>query len=647
MVQEMAEMNALGLKHPFMVSACLLFLFYSLLFSQMEGDKRVITGEAIRQAGLIRLNELFLLIDEWQGNSVDGFDWRLSPNALETVQQQNWLILLNGHPFPVTLLHTNNLNLLPVSVEQIDSVVVINTPSLYHNAFSDRGIIHIYSAKKEDGLALHGRMALGNETGDPGPYRYTPYKTPNRDRVAHDESFGLSYAFQDLYLGLHQKNLVHYPTSESILQRVWYPLTGDDYPRIDVNATFFDGYYKKHQWHVGYTFNRDHLFVKPFGREIPVNRTLIFGALNGIVAWNIRYALSYHNSYCFERDNMYHLNFDRRIQYLQVQTWRQFNHTYVGLGFQQYRLTSGYLQGTKKSNMLKCNLAHKNRINNRLQQDICGQILISADFTTLKFSLGYGYDLSDTWHLHSIVAYSERHHDETDDYDGLPPGWVTIHTIEDNKKNRLASVDFYGRCKLFGSIEGMLGVKYRKHLAAFVEEQPFHYQWQSDAFTGPLTLHTSASGETVSLTAQLAYHVNRHLAHNLFYQNRLSVSGDVVFQEAWMPIPRHKLTYTIALQPFNHASIWTKLTWLSKSEWPDYRYVVEESDGKYRDHTPEILKWDLALQKSIWKKRLRGSLVFRNLLNKIERYHPAGAVHYLRFYVQVELDIHSLWAVNH
>ena len=137
--------------------------------------------------------------------------------------------------------------------------------------------------------------------------------------MAHDESFGISYARWNLHLGLHQKNLVHYPTSEPMLNRVWHPLIGNDYPRIDVNSTFFDGRYKKQKWQIGYTYNRDHLFVKAMGREIPVRRTLYFGSVNGALTQNIKYSLFYQNSYLFERTNIYNLNFDRRIQLIQAQ----------------------------------------------------------------------------------------------------------------------------------------------------------------------------------------------------------------------------------------------------------------------------------------------------------------------------------------
>ena len=78
----------------------------------------------------------------------------------------------------------------------------------------------------------------------------------------------------------------------------------------------------------------------------------------------------------------------------------------------------------------------------------------------------------------------------------------------------------------------------------------------------------------------------------------------------------------------------------------DFKKVRKTSDFNYNYITSEIVNWDLALQKSVWKKRLRGSLVFRNLLNKKHIYHPVGALFYLRFFVQVELDVHSLFTMN-
>jgi hypothetical protein len=46
---------------------------------------------------------------------------------------------------------------------------------------------------------------------------------------------------------------------------------------------------------------------------------------------------------------------------------------------------------------------------------------------------------------------------------------------------------------------------------------------------------------------------------------------------------------------------------------------------------------DAAAEKWFWQRRLRASLLFRNLLGQEERYHPIGAALDLRFYLRVEL----------
>jgi hypothetical protein len=628
------------------MSGCLFILLFTLLIAQTESGRQVITREEIRHAGLIRLNEIFILINDWQGASVDGFDWRMSANALGSIQDQHWIILLNGQRISLELLHSNNLNLLPISVEQIDSVIVLSVPQLAFHEFSDQGLIHFYSCQQDSGLALHGRLALGNEAGDPGPYRYTPYKTTNVDRAAHDDSYGLSYAAADLHLGLHQKNLVHYPTSEPMLNRVWYPLTGDDYPRIDVNTTFFDGRYKKQHWNMGYTSNRDHLFVKPMGREIPVNRTVYFGTINGALSENLFYSFFYQNNYLYERRNVYTLNFDRRIQLLQAQVRASFNHTAFGIGLEKQIFSSKHLTGDRENSHIKFSVSNTLAYNQHLRQTISALLLANSNFATIKAAVSHHYRVHKALALEGTVAYSERHHEETDDYYGLPPGWVSINTIDNNKKNRLLSVDVYSRLQVKSNLQAIFGMNYRQSFAHILQKQVFHYRPLSFDFEGPLTFYTRSSGETASLNISLNHVLGTQVRQEFFYQNRFRCGGEVPFENAWEAVSRHKFSYTLSFIPFLNASIWTKITWLSRTRWPDYSYIPQESDNQYQDLLSEIINWDLAVQKSIWKNRLRGSLVFRNLLNNRQVYHPVGAVFYLRFFVQVELDLHSFWMNN-
>ena len=45
--------------------------------------------------------------------------------------------------------------------------------------YPDYGLINIHTKSKSQGTVLTFSQSAGNETGDPGPYAYTKYKSPN------------------------------------------------------------------------------------------------------------------------------------------------------------------------------------------------------------------------------------------------------------------------------------------------------------------------------------------------------------------------------------------------------------------------------------------------------------------------------------
>ncbi|MCH8328027.1 MAG: Plug domain-containing protein, partial [Candidatus Marinimicrobia bacterium] len=160
----------------------------------------VITAEMIRQAGVTRLGDIFLLVPEWTMNSMDGYSWRVSPRGLSPFQIQSWLVFLDGHKMDLQFVDFNHLNLLPVVLEDIKSIEIISVPQLVEGEFAGHGAIHIHTTKPPDRVSVTGVFLLGNETGDPGPYRFTEFASANVDRSAYDGAVSLSWRAESAYL---------------------------------------------------------------------------------------------------------------------------------------------------------------------------------------------------------------------------------------------------------------------------------------------------------------------------------------------------------------------------------------------------------------------------------------------------------------
>jgi len=82
----------------------------------------------LQHVGLIRLSDIFTLVDEWDYFSVEGYTWQGISNSFDVYNQQNWIIMVDGHRMDLKLFDISNINLLPISTNQIDSVEVYVLP---------------------------------------------------------------------------------------------------------------------------------------------------------------------------------------------------------------------------------------------------------------------------------------------------------------------------------------------------------------------------------------------------------------------------------------------------------------------------------------------------------------------------------------
>jgi hypothetical protein len=78
------------------------------------------------------------------------------------------------------------------------------------------------------------------------------------------------------------------------------------------------------------------------------------------------------------------------------------------------------------------------------------------------------------------------------------------------------------------------------------------------------------------------------------------------------------------------------LEYRSATHWRDFESVEIQTSGAYTARVPASATLEIAVQKWLWRRRLRAHLGFRNVLGSEVRYHPAGATVGPRMYVQVE-----------
>jgi hypothetical protein len=161
----------------------------------------------------------------------------------------------------------------------------------------------------------------------------------------------------------------------------------------------------------------------------------------------------------------------------------------------------------------------------------------------------------------------------------------------------------------------------------------------SDRPTPRIQIVADGAGEFVRGRVGLRAEVGRWRGR-AFYDLRAPLDRDEALErEAWEVVPRHQAGIRAALAADPSFTVSGSLTYRSGAEWPSYTPFDGANDGLYHDAVPAMWLLDAAAEKWFWQRRLRTSLLFRNLLGQEERYHPIGAALDLRFYLRLELTL--------
>ena len=148
----------------------LILCLNNLLFSQTNNledmlcQKQIITADMIKAAGIQSLSDIFYLADKWDFYTIDGYEKGVSANSLSSFQRQNFLIMLDGQLLDNNIFDVQNINQIPISIDQVDYIILINTPQIYNGEFTENGLIDIHTKVPTKGLSLDGYDGVGEQT---------------------------------------------------------------------------------------------------------------------------------------------------------------------------------------------------------------------------------------------------------------------------------------------------------------------------------------------------------------------------------------------------------------------------------------------------------------------------------------------------
>jgi hypothetical protein len=170
---------------------------YATPVAAQRSGHRVWRREDIAARGWHRLGDIVAALPPGTAGSIDGFNWQLGSMSVPMPESRPsgpapWLLRIDGARVAVDVNGMWMLDLAPVTMTQVDSIVVSAMPMIVDGRPMRGGAIDVYTRRPSSPASLIADYQHGDESGDPGPYRYTPRANANVEKLGPFTSGGVA-----------------------------------------------------------------------------------------------------------------------------------------------------------------------------------------------------------------------------------------------------------------------------------------------------------------------------------------------------------------------------------------------------------------------------------------------------------------------
>ncbi len=153
-----------------------------------RSGQRTWRREDIAARGWHRLGDIVAALPPGTAGSIDGFNWQLGSMSVPMPESRSsgpsaWLFRIDGARIPVDINGLWMFDLAPVAMTQVDSIVVSTMPMIIDGRPVRGGSIDVFTRRPAAPVSVTADYQHGDESGDPGPYRYTPRANPNVEKL--------------------------------------------------------------------------------------------------------------------------------------------------------------------------------------------------------------------------------------------------------------------------------------------------------------------------------------------------------------------------------------------------------------------------------------------------------------------------------
>lgn len=635
---------------------------------------KVTEKDSIKSNFILRVEDLF-----WQ-NSLDYISLdKMSVKAATRrygVEGPQPDYLLDGIPFSPEFFGTSYSQLIPVSLSHINGLESKEGTGVTGGVIHHAASINFISEPVPDGLSVYMSGQTGHNTGEPGPWVYDPEQTtPNVERFGLWADAGLSlktgpwyvkgtvrtheYKRMDVFVQNRFKSIRSIPetgqslevdaiTSIGLLETGWQ----DDRFDIRLQAIRSDG--------------KDFFFFQPLGREIPAGleteQYSAFGKFQLSDRWFIRTLYQQRENVFSQRRNQFNHEFGLKEN---ERTFRASSFLGTGSNFVEAgteinrtdfsgELMSDYHSYRTDNLFLEARVQLLSGLHLYTFQNLTfmGQdrVLSSAGSIDLDVIPGWSVTFQGGYselfpHLSNPVDYKVQNGYSIFDELNIPSN---IPAEIDN--SRLTSFAFGNTIRIADGFELTADVEFVNHLSFHIPFQPVDHNLAFSTFPGNYKLIENLKGQRLYTDFALNQTVSGKFNHGVIAGFSSTLHGDSDYMDYWKTMPEQLVRYRAHFKPFADLELMMNVQYRGETTWVQFENLDGELNRSFYDQipftffefsktTPAHLNVDFRISKWFWKQRLRGVLLFKNILDRDLQYHPIGVIEDFGFMTRVEIRL--------
>lgn len=594
-------------------------------------DAQTLTRGDLEAAGVGRLSDLARVLDALVPVSVDGFDADLGGFGLARPVR----VLVDGQTLVASsTIEPAGLEMLPIAVGEIASVTYCPEPVVADGALRSASL-QILTAPP---ARLYAAVDYGNEVGDPGPRRYVDRDRPNVDHEGPDAEAVVAFRSDRSAVWALARRRQLFPTDTAIIGRVRDGLAPRRFPKRAGQAWGARAATQRgggHAVRVAALQFGDLPYLPGLGRELPVRRRTVQATAAGALPRRIGPVRVHY------RAAASHLSMaDPAWSALRAPGWRetrlraaveadartpgralrgglQAEHLRAsGSGLSEGRLTLGRLWAQSERRR------GGNRETVRVALATTGdEVAASGAFVAVRDLAAVELALVLSGHRQLAAEAPDLAFWTARGYTGLDLDGVThVRGFQaqsaSEDRARLSARTRDGRVRVGGWLDA------RRQRADVV----LHTLADRAAATPAVTARlVAAAGDEVQ--GEVWAEAGRPTAFvRVFARAGGAVRGSAAFREVWRRQPLVRAGLRAAASPGSGLRLTAHLEGRSTTTWT----------GTPAPDVPAYRVLDLALDKTVWDRRARLSLVGRNVLGAAERTHPLGATLAPRLHVRLD-----------